>query len=130
MLKPSVLNILLFWVVKYILFYVLKMFKSSNYAVIGFRELKSNEDWFYYLWIFLFLPIACFLIFTAPLFFTFRIKNPIYFTLAILSLIIVEYLLYTWLASQASLINGVYNGILTVLVLLLFFFKRIKIVYQ
>ncbi len=52
MLKISVLNMILFWFVKYIIFYLLQMFKSGNYALIEFGKLKTNEDWFYYLWIF------------------------------------------------------------------------------
>lgn len=129
MLKPSILNIILFWFVKYILFYLLQMFKSSNYALIEFNKLKTDEDWYYYLWIFLFLPIACLVIFTVPMFFSFRIKNSLYFTLAIASIIIVEYILYTWLASQADLTNGLYNGTITILLFLIFFFRRIKTIY-
>lgn len=130
MLKPSVLNILLFWFVKYILFYLLQMFKNGNYALIEFSKLRTDEDWYYYLWIFLFLPVLCLLIFTAPMFFSFRIKTPFYFTLTILAVVVVEYALYTWLASQADYTNGLYNAMLTVLVFLLFFFKRIKTIYQ
>lgn len=106
------------------------MFKSGNYALIEFSKLKTNEDWYYYLWIFLFLPVLCLLIFTAPMYFSFRIKNPVYFALIILAVVVVEYALYTWLASQADFTNGIYNGMLTLLVFLLFFFKRIKIIYQ
>ena len=129
-MKPSILNILLFWFVKYILFYLLQMFKSDNYALIEFSKLKTNEDWFYYLWIFLFMPMVCLIIFTAPMFFSFRIKNSIYFSLTILAIVLVEYVLYTWLASQADFMNGIYNGLLTLLLFAILFFKRIKVIYQ
>jgi hypothetical protein len=130
MFKPSVLNILLFWFVKYIIFYVLHMFKTDNYTLVGFRELKTGEDWFLYLWMFLFLPVICSLIFTAPMYYSFKVKNVFYFVLIIVLILVVEYILYTWLASQADLSNGIYNGAITLLLFHLFFFSRIKAIYQ
>mgnify|MGYP003111866060 CR=1 FL=1 len=130
MLKPSVLNIILFWFVKYILFYIVQMFKSGNHALVEFSKLKTSEDLYYYLWIFLFLPIVCLLIFTVPMFYSFRINKPLYFTLAIATIVLAEYILYTWLASQADPTNGIYNGLLTLLVFILFFYKRIRMIYQ
>ena len=129
MLKPAIRNILIFWFVKYLAFYVLLMFKNNNYTLIGFGELETGADWFYYLWIFLFLPVVCMLIFSAPMYFSFKVKNLIYFVLIIVAILIVEYLFYTWSASQANLMNGVYNGIISISFLLLFFFKHIKSLY-
>ena len=130
MLKNSLLNFILFWFVKYILFYTLQMFKSGNYALIEFNKLKTNEDWFYYLWLFLFMPVLCIIIFTVPMYFSFRTKNFLLFSLTIIAIVLIEYLLYTWLASQADLTNGIYNALLTLIFFILFFFKRIKIIYQ
>lgn len=130
MLKPTVLNILLFWFVKYIAFYVLLMFKNNNYALLKVNEIKNGGDLFYYLWLFLFLPVVCMIVFSAPIYFSFRVKSLIYFALIIAAILIVEYLFYTWSASQANLMNGVYNGIISLLFLLLFFFRHISSLYQ
>lgn len=130
MSKPTVLNILLFWFVKYIAFYVLMMFKNKNYALIGLGDLKTGEDWFYYLWIFLFLRVVCMIAFSAPVYFSFKAKGLIYFALIIAAVLIAEYLFYTWSASQTDLMNGVYNGIISLLFLLLFFFRHISSLYQ
>lgn len=130
MLKPSILNILLFWFVKYIIFYVLQMFKNDNYTLLGFSDLKTGEDWFYYLWLFLFLPIVSFIIFTLPMYFSFKAKNGVYFTIIIAVILIVEYILYTGLASQSDLTNGIYNGVISLLLFLLFFFKQISTIYK
>ena len=78
MLKPTVLNILLFWFVKYIAFYVLLMFKNNNYALLKVNEIKNGGDLFYYLWLFLFLPVVCMIVFSAPIYFSFRVKSLIY----------------------------------------------------
>lgn len=130
MLKPTVLNILLFWFAKYIAFYVLMMFKNKNYALIGLGDLKTGEDWFYYIWIFLFLPVVCMVVFSAPLYFSFRVKSLIYFTLIIIATLIAESFFYTWSASQANLMNGIYNGIISILFLLLFFYRHVSSLYQ
>lgn len=130
MLKPTVINILLFWFAKYIAFYVLMMFKNNNYALIGLDNLKTGEDWFYYLWIFLFLPVVCMVVFSTPVYFSFRVKSLIYFVLIIAAILVTEYLFYTWSASQVNLMNGIYNGIISLLFLVLFFYRHISSFYQ
>jgi len=130
MLKPSIPNILSFWLVKYVAFYILLMFKNDNYTLLKVNEIKNVEDLFYYLWLFLFLPVVCILILSIPLFFSLRVKKLTYIALIITAILIAEYFLYTWLASQTNLINGVYNGVLSLLFLLLFFFRRVANLYQ
>lgn len=129
-MKPSILNILFYWFVKYIAFYVLLMFKNSNFAFLKVNEIKTGEDLFYYVWLFLFMPVISMLIFTAPVYFSFKVKNLGYFILIIVAVLIVEYVLYTYLASPSDLMNGIYNGIISVLFLLLFFFRHISAIYQ
>src|SRR5689334_3137537 len=111
MLKRSFLNTLFFWFTKYIVLYVFMMIKNNNYALIRISELKTVEDWFYYLWIFLFLPVVSMSIFSVPLYFSFKVKSSVYFTIAIIGVLVGEFFIYTWLASQANLMNGIYNGI-------------------
>lgn len=130
MLKPSILNILLFWFAKYIALYVFMMFKNNNFAFMKVNEIKTGEDLFYYLWLFLFLPVVSMLIFTAPVYFSFKVKSVVYFALIIAAVLIVEYFVYTYLASPSDFINGVYNGIISMLFLLLFFFRHISAIYQ
>lgn len=101
------------------------MFKNDNYGLLKVNEIKNGGDLFYYLWLFLFLPIVCMVIFSAPVYFSFKVKRPIYFTLIIIAVLIVEYFFYTWSASQADLMNGVYNGLISVAFLLLFFYRYI-----
>jgi len=127
MLKPTVLNILLFWFVKYIALYMHLMFKNNNYALLKVNEIKNGGDLFYYLWLFLFLPTICMIVFSAPIYFSFRVKSQIYFTLIIAAVLIAEYFIYTWSASQANMMIGVYNGIISLLFLLMFFFRYISI---
>ncbi|QMU65842.1 MAG: hypothetical protein GKR88_17195 [Flavobacteriaceae bacterium] len=92
--------------------------------------MKNGEDWFYYLWLILFLPIVSILVFSAPLYFSFKVSNERYFMLIIGAVLVAEYFAYTYLASQASLMNGVYNGITGILFLFLFFFQSIKLIFK
>jgi hypothetical protein len=129
MFKPSFLNILFFWIIKYIAFYILMMFKNQNYALIQLSDLKNGRDIFYYLWMFLFLPTLFIILFSVPQFLSFRIKNPVYLVILLAVIFVLEYILYTCLASTSDLMNGIYNGIISVIVYLLFFFNRIKLVF-
>jgi hypothetical protein len=129
-MKPSLVNIILFWLAKYLGFYVFMMFKNNNYALLKLNTIKNREDLFYYLWLFLFLPVVSILIFSVPMYFSFKAKSPIYFTLIVGVILVVEYFLYTSLASQSNLMNGIYNGIISILFLTLFFYKYIINVYK
>ena len=130
MLKPFFKNILLFFFIKYFLFYILLMFKNSDYTFIQIGSLRNYDDVIYYLWIFLFLPVLCNIIFSVPLYFSFKIKQGVYFLLLLIVILVAEYFLYTYYASQADLMNGVYNGIISLLLLFLFFFKHIRLIFK
>ena len=130
MLKPSLINIPLFWFVKYLIFYVFLMFKSGNYQLLEVDTLKNGEDWFYYLWLLLFMPVLTVLVLSAPLYFSFKVNRSAYFLLIVITVLLVEYFAYTYLASPSDLTNGIYNGIISILFLLLFFYKPIKLLFS
>lgn len=125
MLKVSFLNIILYYLVKYMAFYVMLMFKNKNYAFLEVGSISNGQDLFYYLWMLLFLPIISMILFSAPLYYSFKVSNTIYFLLIIAAVLAVEYLIYTYFASQTDLMNGVYNGIISIVFLLIFFYKPI-----
>ncbi len=130
MLKPNFINIFFYFFLKYIVFYVFMMFRNNDFTLIQINELRGFNDWFFYLWMFLFLPIVCSIVFGIPLFYIFKAKNAVYFTALVSVLIVAEYLLYTYFASQLDLTNGIYNAVLSVLFLLIFFFKAIAAFFQ
>lgn len=130
MLKATFKNILVYIFIKYVLFYIFLMFKNNDFSLLKLNTLKTGQDWFYYLWMFLFLPVISMVLFSAPLYFTFKVKNAIYFIVFVSIILIAEYFLYTYFASQANLLNGVYNGIISLLLLLLFFSKQISLKFN
>ena len=69
-------------------------------------------------------------IFVAPIYFVLKLKKAIYFLFFISLFLVVEYFVYTYLASEADKMNGVYNGIVSILFLFLFFFKHIRSLFD
>ncbi len=102
MLKPKLQNILLFIFIKYLVFYIFLMFKNSNYALISVGNLKKFQDLFYYLIIFLTLPIVFSIVLLFPIYYLLKIRNAYGFILSMVGVLILEYFLYTFLASQAN----------------------------
>lgn len=125
-MKISVRKILMFMLLKYFLFYVFMMFKNSNYALIDIGNLNSFAVFFYYLWIFLFLPIVCFVLFYFPIYHSFSKSNVYIFILINIAVLIGEYMVYTFFASQSNWLNGIFNSIISVLFFLIVFRKEIK----
>src|SRR5215213_8840518 len=112
MLRPNFINIFLFFLIKYILFYIFLMFKNDDYTFIDFGSIRNGEDLFYYLWLFLFLPVISCVFFSVPLYFSFRVAKAIFFFLIVFLYLVTEYGLYTYLASQTNYLNGLYNAII------------------
>lgn len=126
MFEPTIKKIVLFIFIKYLAFYIFMMFKNGNYALIKLNELRTLQDVFYYMWIFLFLPTLVSILFTAPIYYAFKTNQPALFVLIIGLFFVAEYYIYTNLASQIDLNNGLYNAFLGLLVLIILFFNPIS----
>lgn len=126
MSKTTISSIIFFILIKYLLFYIFMMFKNDNYALIKFNELKNGEDLFYYLWTFLSLPVICIILFTLPLYYSLRAKSRFLFYFLIICVFVLEYIIYTYLASQLSLLNGVVNLLIGVILFVLFYYRTIR----
>lgn len=127
MLKPTLRNILLYLFLKYIVFCAFIMIKNNNLRLLQIKTISDlGNSILYFLLMIMPLILLNMVLFSAPIYFSFKLKNIIHFTLIIISFLVAEYFLYTYLTSQNSFINGVYNGIISVLFLFLFFFKEIR----
>jgi hypothetical protein len=130
MIKVSFRNILFYIFLKYFVFYIFLMIRNGDYTLINLNRSKNFDNWFYYLWMFLSLPVIVSILFSAVIFYSFKIKSSLVFGLVICSIFIAEYFLYTYLASQADLMNGFYNAIISLIIYLLFFFKKIALKFN
>jgi len=126
MLKPSFKNIILFIFLKYLFFWIFMMFKNDIYTLIEINEIHNGQDLFYYLWLFGTSPTAYALLFSVPIYYSFRIKKSIFFLLIIPVIFIVEYKLYTYLDSPGDLWNGFFNALISLALFISFYFKAIR----
>lgn len=99
------------------------MFKTDIYTLVDINSIKSGEDLFFYLWMFISLPALCAILLSVPLYYAFKVSKVIYFLLLLSIIFALEYLLYTYMASQLDLMNGLINEVIGVLLLFLLFYK-------
>jgi hypothetical protein len=121
--------VLLYFLLKYVILYILIMFLKNDYTFLRVDKLKSGEDWYYY--VFMFMPIINIVLFSAVVYFSFRLKNFIAF-IALISLVsIAEYFVYAFFTSQKHVDEyEVYNGIIGILLFILLFHPQIMQVYR
>jgi len=131
MLKPNIRNIILFFVVKYLILYILIMLKDQVYTLIEVNRIKNLQDAIFYLVLFLLLPAVNIILFSVPIYYCFRLKKSYLFGSLMGVFLILEYFIYIYLTSQKYLdINGVLNGVISLLVFVLFFFRNIAIMFR
>jgi hypothetical protein len=134
MLKPKFINIVLYLFIKYIVFALILAFQDERFKSVVINNAENAHDLFvnslnYLVYVLIFIFVLM-LIFSIPIYFSFKIKNAIYFLLSISIILVSENFAYTYLASPADLINGVYNGFLSIIFLLLLFYKHIKTMFN
>lgn len=123
MIKPSLKNILLYILVKYLIFYIITLFKIGDFKYLQVSDLKTFDDWYMYIWTILLLPVVNMLLFSAPLYFSYRLSG-ICFILATIAIIVAEYFVFVFFTSGRHIdMNGVYNGTISIVVLLFFFYR-------
>lgn len=124
-------NVLLYILIKYLVFYLFRMIKMNDYRFLKINELTTPGDWFYYLWLILFLPAVSMLLFAIPIYYSFRIRNIFLYLLTILSIFVAEYFVYVYWTSDKHIdMNGIVNGIIGILLFILFFFRNIILAFN
>lgn len=130
MLKPTFLNILFYNLLKYLIVYLVFMITTNNYKMFQVNNINSGIDLIYYLWLLLFLPTVSMVVFSAPYYFSFQIKNKNIFLITIVIILFVEYLFYIYFNSQKHIdMRGVWMTLISSVVFYLMFFKRINSIF-
>ena len=131
MLKPKFINILFYFIVKYILFFVLLAFIGNRFKKIVIENSDTNSELLSNILYYSVYPAIILCVFTVtfsiPLYFLMKMKRPAPFVLFYFLLLIIEYFSYTYLASPSDFKNGFYNMIIGVSLLFLFFYKYLKL---
>lgn len=129
MLKPKYSNIILCLLAKYSIFFLILGFKGDRFKKMVLVNSENTLDFFtnffYYLIYVLIFIIFLILIISAPLYYSLKLKKATSFIFLVILILALEYIIYTYLASQTDYWNGTYNAIIGLLFLGLFFYKHI-----
>lgn len=130
MFKINLANSFFYVFIKYIIFFFILAFIGNrfNNAVIDTTEtsLEVFQLTFKYILTVLLYSIPLILVFGFILYFILKMKRGLYFMLSIVLFFIVEYILYTYFYSPSDKLLGLYNTIIGVIILGLFFHKTIR----
>jgi hypothetical protein len=130
MKAPTFLNVTLSLLSKYAVFFFILAFKDNRFKGMVIDVSESGRDLaansFYYV-VYVLIHMV---IFSLPLsvfmYFSFKMRNFIVFILLIILLITLEYFYYVYLTSQKHIdTDGIWNGVLSVIFLMLFFYRYI-----
>jgi hypothetical protein len=125
-MKPTYSNICIYILLKYIVFFLALMVIKNNYKLLQINNIRSFEDLLYYLIIVLFFPVIGVVLFSFPIFFSFKSKKTIYFLIKIIMIFSVEYFISIYFTSQKIYDRNILlMTIFGFLFLLLFFYKDV-----
>lgn len=107
------------------MFYLVMMFKNHDTYLVqpGIRDLT---DLLYYLLMFGSLPALMAVLLSLPINYLLNTKNVVVFGAGAVVILAVEYLVYTYLASQMDLWNGAINALLSLVTFVPFFSKWLR----
>lgn len=119
-------SLFLFWILKYVLYFVILSIINQNAYLYSIYEIETSADLFYYLWLFLFFPICMFLVSGLPILHATKKNGRILFMSVSVSVLAFEYVFYTMMASTSNFYNGAINLLCSVLVFVALFYARLK----
>jgi len=107
------------------------MGRNNDYRLFELDNLKGGHTFTYFLLVMLPYPLINMVLFCVPIYFSFRAKSIAYFILYICIFLIAEYFVYIFFTSGKHIdMIGVYNAIISVGLLFLFFYKQIIILLK
>ena len=134
MFKVNIVKIIVFLIVKYLVFFTLLAFLGDRFKLIVINNSNNTEELlsnsFYYLIYPLLITVLFTFLFSMPFYFSFRVKKVIYFVFLVIAVLLVEYFIYSEIASATDFKNGLYNGLLTLLFFVFFFSKEIVLKFK
>ena len=130
MFKATLINSFLYATIKYIIFFIVLAFIGNRFKHIVLDNAKTSSEIFsltlnYILHVSIYM-IPLILIFSFPIYFIMKIKKSVFFLLSIVLFFIGEYYFYTYLYAPSNKILGIYNIIISIILLLVFFYKVIR----
>ncbi len=131
MLKPTYRNAVLFLFVKTLVFVVMIAFVNNryiSYVTDVHKEAGLLRNTISYLgYVLIFGVIPSIIIFSAPIYFSFRIRQPLFFITVIGAIFGLDYFIYSRLGGFANNVERYYFWVSNLLSFLIFFYRPIKI---
>lgn len=131
MFKVNLINSFLYLLVKYFIFFFILAFVGDRFKSIVLDNAETASEIFkltlnYILYVAIY-AIPLILVFGFPLYYILKIRKGLYFVLSIILIFTIEYLIYTYLYAPSNKTLGIYNIIVGIILLGIFFFKSIWI---
>ena len=128
--RPSFANIIFYLFIKYIVFFIVLAFLDDRFKTIVLDNSKDVDDiWinsFFYFFEVLFATFLFILIHIIPLYLILKLRKALYLLPLLFFWVIIEYFIYEAGASYVHFDKaGIINGIISILLLLVFFGKFI-----
>lgn len=131
MCKPTFLNIIIYLLLTSITFYVLMMFKNQDYRLIEMDNLLRGYSFIYFAFVMMPLPFFSIILFSLPIYYSFKIKNSVYWGLLMIAILIGKYLFYIFMTSRILYdLNGIYYLLINFIYLILFFSSEMKLILK
>ena len=130
MLRPKLVNIVLYFFIKGFIFYLVLMLLNNDFSRMSSQDIKNKEVFSSLFQFFLLMPLVCSLFLAAPLYYLFKIKNALLFTLLLLIFFIIEFIVTSYVASMFHISNNVYSIVFGVFIILILFYKSIFSLFQ
>jgi hypothetical protein len=131
MFKISFFNTIYYLLVKYIVFFFILAFIGNRFksAVIDNAEttLELAKLTLGYILYVLFYVGLLILFFCGPLYYILQLKNGLYCVLLLIAFYVIEFFIYWYFFSPSDKLPGIYNTIIGIVFLNLFFYKQITI---
>ena len=127
MLQPTLKNILFFLFTKYLAYYLYFMAKHNDFRLFELKSISDIGSLFTYFAFFM-LPIIIlsFILFSLPIYFSFKLKNVFLFLTSLSVLLILELIIYLNGTGQKNVvINESHYFLINAFFLLFFFYKPI-----
>lgn len=130
MLKISFFNSIYYLLVKYIVFFFILAFIGDRFKNAVINNAETSLEMFkltlgYALYI-LFAVFFLMLFFFGPLYYILKIKKGGYFLFLLTTFFAVEFFVYSYFCSPSDRMPGIYNAIIGVFLLIVFFYKQIR----
>lgn len=123
-------KICIFFLIKYIFFYIFLMFKNNNFKLLEWHNLKSGASITYFILMMSVPIILCIMICSIPLYWALRSNNIVIFPFLIFLVFSLEYFVYVFMTSQKYFYdpNGIYNIIISLIFFIIFFHNNINVI--